>query len=162
MVTRYFLLKNCSIFYRLTQMHYGDWLRPYGLGAGQHYFLWHIAAHPGVSMAELAVNGAYDNGTVTRAIRKLTESGHIRIEPDARDRRAKRLYPTEKGEAMLEPIRQMRGAWFAKVTEGFSEEEKMQLNALMARLADNARRCLEREQLNQQRQAYDHDMEAPQ
>ena len=160
MVTRYHLLKNCSTFYRLTQMRYGDWLRPYGLGAGQQYFLSHIAAYPGASMAELAVDGAYDNGTVTRAVKKLEENGYIRIEPDARDHRAKKLYPTEKGEAMLEPIRKMRSAWFAEVTEGFSEEEKKQLGALMARLADNARRCLEREQQNGEPRSYDHSAEA--
>ncbi len=146
MITRYHILKNCSTFYRLTQMHYAGELRPHGLGAGQQYFLWHIATRPGVSMADLAVNGAYDNGTVTRAVRKLAESGHIRIEPDAHDRRAKRLYPTEKGTAMIEPIRQMRASWFAAVTEGFTEEEKMQVGALLARLADNARRCVETEQ----------------
>jgi len=147
MAARYFILKNCSIFYRLTQMRYAEKLRPYGLGAGQQYFLWHIAAHPGVSMAELAQNGAYDNGTVTRAVRKLAEREYIRVEPDARDRRAKRLYPTERGEAMLEPIRKMRQEWFETVTEDFTEEEKAQISGLLVRLAGNARRCLEDRQV---------------
>ena len=157
MVTRYHILKNCSMFYRLTQMHYAGELRPHGLGAGQQYFLWHIATRPGVSMADLAVNGAYDNGTVTRAVRKLAESGHIRIEPDDRDRRAKRLYPTEKGAAMIEPIRQMRLTWFDAVTEGFTESEKMQVDALLARLADNARRCVEKEQAGNGQRGPQHD-----
>ena len=146
MVTRYHLLKNCSMFYRITQMHYADRLKAYDLGAGQQFFLWRIGMYPGVSMAELAVNGAYDNATVTRAVKKLEETGYIRVEPDARDRRAKRLYPTEKGTAMLEPIRQMRADWFAQVTEGFTDAEKAQADALIARLADSARRCLEKEQ----------------
>ncbi len=142
MAGKYYILKNCSTFYRLTQMRYAEELRPYGLGAGQQYFLWHIASNPGVSMAELAENGAYDNGTVTRAVSKLKDSGYIRIEPDDRDRRAKRLYPTEKGSAMLEPIHQMRARWFRAVTVDFSDEEKAQVNILLARLAENARRAL--------------------
>ena len=142
MAVRYHILKNCSIFYRLTQMRYAEALRPWGVGAGQQYFMSHIAANPGVSMAELAEDGAYDNGTVTRAVRKLEESGHIRVEPDARDRRAKRLYPTQKGEALLEPIRQARFAWRKEVTADFTEEELEQIEALLARLAGNARRCL--------------------
>ena len=146
MAGRYHILKNCSAFYRLTQMHYAERLKPYGLGAGQQFFLAHIAVHPGVSMAELADRGAYDNGTVTRAVRKLEETGYIRVEPDERDRRAKRLYPTEKGSAMLETIWQMRVAWFQAVTDGLTDEEKAQVDALLERLAANARRCLEEEQ----------------
>ena len=145
MAARYHILKNCSIFYRLTQMRYAEALRPWGVGAGQQYFLSHIAASPGVSMAELAEDGAYDNGTVTRAVRKLEESGHIRVEPDARDRRTKRLYPTRKGEAMLEPIRQMRFDWRKEVTADFTEAELEQIETLLARLAANARRCLAEE-----------------
>ena len=97
-------------------------------------------------MAGLAVNGSYVTATATRAVKKLEETGYIRVEPDARDRRAKRLYPTDKGTAMLEPIRQMRADWFAQVTEGFTDAEKAQADALIARLADSARRCLEKEQ----------------
>ena len=55
------------MFYRITQMHYADRLKAYDLGAGQQFFMWRIGMYPGVSMAELAVNGAYDNATVTRA-----------------------------------------------------------------------------------------------
>ena len=101
MADRFHILKNCSTFYRLTQMHYAIQLRPYGLGAGQQSFLSQIVARPGISMAELAEQGAYDNGTVTRAIRKLESGGLICMKPDRRDRRVKQLYPTEKGEAIL-------------------------------------------------------------
>ena len=146
MAKRYSILKNCSIFYRLTQMHYAIQLRPYGLGAGQQSFLSQIATHPGISMAEMAEQGAYDNGTITRAVRKLENGGYIRIEPDKRDRRAKRLFPTEKGLAMIEPIQQMRHSWFLATTKGFTDEEKDQIDALLQRLASNAREYFSEEQ----------------
>lgn len=94
---------------------------------------------PGISMAELAQIGTFDNGTVTRAVRRLTDEGYIRVETDESDRRVKRLYLTEKGEPLIEPLSQMRAEWFEAVTRGFSEAEKAQTGALLERLADNAR-----------------------
>ena len=139
MTGKYHIMKNSSALYRLGQMYFNERLAPYNLGAGQQFFLSRIAQMPGISMAELAQIGTFDNGTVTRAVRRLTDEGYIRVETDESDRRVKRLYLTEKGEPLIEPLSQMRAEWFEAVTRGFSEAEKAQTGALLGRLADNAR-----------------------
>lgn len=139
MAGKYHIMKNSSALYRLGQMYFNERLAPYHLGAGQQFFLSRIAKMPGVSMAELAQIGTFDNGTVTRAARRLAEEGYIRVECDADDKRVRRLYLTEKGEALIEPLAQMREEWFEAVTSGFTDEEKAQTGALLARLAGNAR-----------------------
>ncbi|MBR3503881.1 MAG: MarR family transcriptional regulator [Clostridia bacterium] len=142
MANRHHVMRNVSVFYRLTQMYFSDKLKPYNLGSGQQYFLLQISRYPGASLAELADLGAFDNCTVTRAVQKLESVGYIRVERCPRDHRAKRLYLTEEGEALIAPIRSMIGEWMAAVTDGFTEEEKETVGALVGRLADNARAIL--------------------
>lgn len=139
MTGKYHIMKNSSALYRLGQMYFNERLAPYNLGAGQQFFLNRIAGSPGISMAELAQIGTFDNGTVTRAVRRLFDEGYIRIEPDESDRRVKRLYLTEKGAPLIEPLAEMRREWFDAVTRGFTDEEKAQTGALLERLAGNAR-----------------------
>ena len=139
MAGKYHIMKNSSALYRLGQMYFNERLAPYNLGAGQQFFLSRIARMPGVSMAELAQIGTFDNGTVTRAVRRLCDEGYIRVETDETDRRVRRLYLTEKGEPLIEPLADMRHEWFEAVTSGFSDDEKAQTGALLERLADNAR-----------------------
>ena len=143
MAGKYHIMKNSSALYRLGQMYFNERLAPYNLGAGQQFFLSRIARMPGISMAELAQIGTFDNGTVTRAVRRLSDEGYIRVETDESDRRVKRLYLTEKGEPLIEPLAEMRRAWFDAVTRGFTDEEKAQTGALVERLADNAREFIQ-------------------
>lgn len=150
MVKRYHIMKHTSAFYRLSQMFFAERLRPYHLGAGQQFFLDRISKMPGVSMAELAEIGTFDNGTATRAVKKLVEEGYIRMEADERDRRVKRLYLTGKGEPLVQPIAEMRLEWYLAVTEGLTEEEKAQVGELMGRMVANARRFLDRQPAGQQ------------
>ena len=146
MSNRHHIMRNSSAFYRLTQMYYAEKLRPYGLGPGQQYFLMQIGRYPGITHAELASNGAFDNGTVTRAAHKLEENGFISSARDERDRRSKRLSLTKKGEDMLPILGEMRREWVQAVTEGFAEEEKALIGRLMGQLADNARAYLDRKE----------------
>lgn len=142
---RYHIMKYASSFYRLTQMYFSDWLKPYDIGAGQWFFLDRIHKKPGITMAELADIGAFECSTVTRAIRKLSDDGMITSEPDENDKRARKLFITEKGEKLIEPMKQMRLEWFEIVTEGFSEEEKAQVGDLLGRLSENARNCVSKQ-----------------
>ena len=142
MANKHHIMRNSSVFYRLTQMYFSDKLKPFDLGPGQQYFLLQIERHPGASLAELADLGAFDNCTVTRAVQKLDSLGYIRVVRDERDHRTKRLYLTEAGQALIQPIRQMIGEWMQMVTAGFEEDEKEEIGRLMGRLADNARAVL--------------------
>lgn len=142
MANKHHIMRNVSVFYRLSQIYFSDRLKPYNLGAGQQYFLLQIERHPGASLAELADLGAFDNCTVTRAVQKLDSLGYICVEQDERDHRTKRLYLTENGQALIKPIRNMIGEWMQAVSVGLSDEEKQAVDGFMGHLADNARALL--------------------
>ncbi len=140
----YHILKHISGLSRMTQAYFNEQMAAFGLGAGQQFFMHRIARYPGLSMAELSRMGFYDNCTATRAVKRLADAGYVRIEPDRKDGRIKRLYATEKADELLAAIREMRRDWFGIVTDGLTEEEKAQLGGLLARVADNACAHLEK------------------
>lgn len=140
----YHILKNISGMTRMTQAYFNERMAPFGLGAGQQFFMFRISRYPGLSMAELARMGFYDNCTATRAVKRLADAGYVRLEPDKKDGRVKRLYATDKAEELMSEIRKMRGEWLEIITEGFTEEEKCQLGGLLSRIADNACAHLEK------------------
>lgn len=140
----YHILKNIAGVSRMTQAYFNERMAAFGLGAGQQFFMHRIAKYPGLSMAELARMGFYDNCTATRAVKRLAEAGYVRMEPDPKDGRIKRLYATEKADGLLQAIRQMRADWNEIVTAGLSEEEKRLLGGALEKIADNACAHLEK------------------
>lgn len=140
----YHILKHMAGMARMTQAYFNDRMKAYSLGGGQQFFMHRIARYPGLSMAELARMGFYDNCTATRAVKRLAEAGYVRMEPDKKDGRIKRLYATEKADELLKSIREMRSDWYEIVTDGLSEEEKGQLGELLSKVADNACAHLEK------------------
>ena len=126
------------MIYRHAQTYFNEQLKDTGIGAGQQYFLDRIARQPGITVTQLAQTGAYDNGTSAKAVKKLLDEEYITLCPDEADGRVKRLYPTEKAAPVVEKIRSMKRVWRARVTEGFTEEEKEALSGFLCRLAENA------------------------
>lgn len=140
----YHILKHIAAMTRMTNAHFTGQMEAFGMGAGQQFFMHRIAKYPGLSLAELARMGYYDNCTATRAVKRLVEAGFVRIEPDKKDGRIKRLYAADEAAPFLEAIRKMRREWYEIVTDGFTEEERSQLGELLERVADNACRHLEK------------------
>ena len=142
---RYFLIKNTSAFYRMTQSYITRHLKAYDLGSGQQFFLDRIARNSDISMQELAALGYFDNGTVTRAVQKLEEKGFVTVTTDEKDRRIRRLRVTEKGEPVVEAMRELKRQWRLIVMEGFTDEEKLVFSQMLSRLVDNAQAYLDGE-----------------
>jgi DNA-binding MarR family transcriptional regulator len=60
-----------------------------------------IAHHPGMSQSDLGALVGRDKSTITPMISDLVETGHVRREQTAADRRSFKLYLTKKGELLL-------------------------------------------------------------
>ena len=61
------------ILNRCNQKYYDKVLSKYDISYTQMFILMAIYEHKGLSMNELAVIGAYDKGTITKAIQKLEQ-----------------------------------------------------------------------------------------
>ena len=126
------------MLYRLGQGFFNRGLKGYAIGCGQQFFLLRIHEEPGISVLDLAQTGYYDNGTATRAVQKLESEGYVRIQPDAYDRRIRRVFSTDKALPVIEETYRLKQAWSDVLLEGLSPEERQQAEALLSRLSENA------------------------
>ena len=114
-----------------------------GVGPHDHPYLFYICHHPGVSQDELRRALYVNKSSVTRHMAHLEAEGFITRAPAENDRRVMQVYPTEKGMEALPLLRRVSGEWNAALTDGFSEEERAQLIALLERAMQNAKRKTE-------------------
>ena len=107
-------------------------LKPYGFGWGDYDFLMILYYRKeGVSQEDLAKSLTVSKTTSMRAIKKLESEGYIFRKRDENDRRAYKVYLTEKGKAIQETIWQKLADWDNMVFSNFSTEERENLKLLL-------------------------------
>ena len=98
-------------------------LRPLGLSAGQFPVLMLLAKEQNIMQDTLVRHYHLDKGTIARAVRKLEDGGYIRRITDPGNRRAVRLFLTEKGEHAIPLLQAINREWENQISAGLSNEE---------------------------------------
>lgn len=70
-------------------------------GRAHHRALYFVSRRPGMTVAELLSILDITKQSLSRVLRQLIDSGHIRQMEGRIDRRQRRLYPTEAGHALI-------------------------------------------------------------
>jgi DNA-binding MarR family transcriptional regulator len=89
---------------------------------------------PGEDQVTLARKVAFDAATFGSVIGRLETRGWVRREPDATDRRRKRLWVTPEGSEAARRMRRPVGKVQARILQPLSEQERSQLLELLDRL----------------------------
>jgi len=112
-------------------------LSPYGLSPGHHPFLMVLFHKEGVRLEELARTLRVDKAVSTRMVRGLIEGGFAYRERDSTDRRAYRVFLTEKGRALCPRTTEMIEILTEVYLDGFSDEERILLVEMFDRMVKN-------------------------
>ncbi len=119
-------------------------LEAIGVGSGQHFFLHLIQRHPGITQKEVSRITDIDKATAAKGVAKLERRGYLRRIPDQDDRRIRRLYLSEAGEAVIPQIE----AVLRRVTEvcstDLSSEELEQLFGFLDKVEASLGRYIEK------------------
>ena len=78
-----------------------------------------------------------NKSNVARQIGFLESAGCVKKVGNDKDRRAVHLYPTEKLLGALPRVKEVLEEWGALLTEGFTEEERAELQRLSEKLVEN-------------------------
>jgi DNA-binding MarR family transcriptional regulator len=113
-------------------------LKDYNLGCGQFSFLLILYDNNGISQDSLSELLYIDKGTTAKAVKKLEEEGYIRREVDSDDRRAYKLYPTEKALELQPHIHEVLDNCNRILSMNFTEEEKELAIRLLRKASKNA------------------------
>lgn len=129
-----FLLHDVA---RLLRKRYEQRARPLGLTRAQWQILAHLQRHEGINQSGLAEVLELEPITVGRLIDRMEDAGLVERRADPADRRAHRLFLTERAQPVLERSRalgeEVRGEAFA----GFTAAERETLIDLLVRVRGN-------------------------
>ncbi|MGY6588164.1 MAG: MarR family winged helix-turn-helix transcriptional regulator [Wenzhouxiangella sp.] len=111
----------------------------YGLSVTEWRVIAILGRYPGISATEIAEKSAMDKVAISRAVRRLIDAGRVRRQANDQDRRAKHLYLSDEGQTVFDAIVPAALAYEQRLLDALSDEEKKQLDRLLARLTELSR-----------------------
>lgn len=109
-------------------------LKPYGLDAGVYFYLIYIIKNPGKYYSEIIEYIQSNNTQSIRDIQKLEIEGYIYIKKDVVDKEKARVYPTPKGEMVLEEVQIIFQTWESIAMKDLDKDEKSELIKLIEKI----------------------------
>lgn len=132
------LIKWISISDRFNKMYLNSKFEQFGINSSQHMYILRICEHEGITQDTLQPLVYTNKSNITRALAQLESAGFITKEPNNKDKRTVRLFPTAKAKAIYRQIIDIEEAWIAFITRDLSSEEAGQLVALMKNVGEKA------------------------
>ena len=118
----------------------GDALAEVELHVGQEMVLLHLWQRDGLTPSELAGALGVEPPTVTNMLSRMEKAGLLERCRDPRDARCTRVYLTEKGQELREPVERRWETVEERAFAGVTQEEKALLQDLLVRIHDNLTR----------------------
>jgi MarR family transcriptional regulator, transcriptional regulator for hemolysin len=129
-----FLLHDIA---RLMRKRYEQRARPLGLTRAQWQVLAHLQRHEGINQSGLAELLEIEPITIGRLLDRMEEAGLVERRADPADRRARRLFLTERARPMLERGRVLGDEVRAAAFIGLDAAERESLIDMLLRVRGN-------------------------
>ena len=121
-------IARCAAQYRTEE------LAPLGLKACHGSYLSVICACPGITQDQLARRIFINKSNVARQLAILEEEGFVARRTCNEDKRAMRVYPTDKALEVLPKINTILVRWEECLTQDLSEKEKILLTQMLCKM----------------------------
>jgi DNA-binding MarR family transcriptional regulator len=106
-------------------------LKKFGLTNMQYVVLECLWQSEGLTLSETGKQLSIDKATLSGVIDRMTDAGWITKEKDLKDKRAYRLFPSEKSIKLKEQLVEERVKANDRLLVGFSADEKVLLKRLL-------------------------------
>jgi DNA-binding MarR family transcriptional regulator len=118
----------------------GEALAEVGLHAGQEMVLSHLWEEDGLGHAGLADRLGVEPPTLTRMLHRMEKSGLVERRRVSEDARCSRVFLTQKGRELREPVERLWGRASERAFEDFSEDEERGFREMLLRVRANLSR----------------------
>jgi MarR family transcriptional regulator for hemolysin len=118
---------------RLLRRRFDQRAKDLGLTRAQYYLLGRLSRHEGINQAGLADLLEVEPITLARLVDRMEKGGWIERRPDPADRRARRLFLTEKSRPMLGRMRRIAAAVYDEALHELAPGERRDLIDLLQR-----------------------------
>lgn len=120
-----------------TRKNYSSELRELGLHIGQELALFHLWEQDGITQSQLRNKTGSEASTVSNMLKKLEQDDIVYRRHDDTDCRISKVYLTNKGRQLKEPITEIWENHEQKLLNGILPEELMLLRRILQQMADN-------------------------
>lgn len=120
-----------------SRRNYAELLNALQLYVGQEHALCQLWTEEGITQYELSARMGCEPPTVTNMLKKLEENGLVYRQKDPEDGRISRVYLTDEGKALREPVRELWNKEQEKMLQGILPEERLLLRRLLHQMLDN-------------------------
>ncbi len=127
-----------SLLNRYMQGYISGHLKAHNIGYGQYVFLLTLYHNNGISQDTLSELMNIDKGTTAKAVKKLEDEGYLYREVDPSDKRAYKLYYTEKAIELQPILFEIIDSCNNILTCDFTAEEKEMSLKLLQKMSQNA------------------------
>ena len=131
--TSFVLAKVC----KANRAYVGALLAGHGLHVGQEMVLLELWQEDGLHGGELAARLSVEPPTVTKMLRRLQECGLVERRRDPTDARIFRVYLTERGRSLEEPVARCWAQTEETALAGLSAGERQTFQKLLIRVRRN-------------------------
>ncbi len=111
-----------------------------GIPSSYRQIIVQLERNPGMSQKELAENCQITRAAVSQIVREMEQSGYVRKETDARDRRYTKLFLTPACEFARNQLHEKLHETDLRLTEAISPEKEEQVKAVLAMIRDILRK----------------------
>ena len=118
---------------------YSEMLRERDLHVGQDNLLCKLWRENGITQMQLTEYLNCEPPTVTNMVKTLEKKGFVYRKKDSLDGRVSRVYLTEKGLAVREPVSQIWRKQQDKLLNGIAEEDRALLHKYLQQMEKNLR-----------------------
>lgn len=131
------------IGYQLLQVHKAHRqraeaaLNKLGVHTGQEMVLLQLWIEDGIPQSQLAACMGVEPPTATKMLQRMERAGLIERRPDSEDARISRVYLTERGRALEQPVLDIWKQLEAETASGLSLVEQALLHRLLQQMLTN-------------------------
>jgi DNA-binding MarR family transcriptional regulator len=129
----YNLTKLCKLYFNYLNIV----LSEFGLYEGQHNFMMLLWEHDGLAQSEICQRLQVEPASVSKGIERVENAGFIQRHPDPDDARANRIYLTERGRALEQPVKAALTKVEDQLLANMSTEERLLLRRLLMQMRTN-------------------------
>lgn len=111
-----------SILYRQSQQYINCALKRLNVSSSEFIFMMALYNNEGISQENLSELLQINKAATARGIKSLEQKGFVYRIIDEKDRRAYKVYTTDKGKSCKEKMYTVRKGWTDLMAEGMDEE----------------------------------------
>ena len=127
---------NFNAVDRYLRRYRREYMAPLGLRGIHARLFMAICRTPGCSQDQLAKRMWFDKSTIARQMELLEKKGFITRTPSEKDKRVLCVYPTQQMLDFQPGLKAAMEQWEQELLQDLTEEEKAQLNGLLAKLRE--------------------------